>query len=416
MIQLSHGHIFLLLASQSETLCFAISPHCRILPHMSTASKLPQLGTSIFTLISQRAQEAGAINLSQGFPDFPVDPELLALYQAALARNTHQYTPMSGWPPLLEAIQHTIQQHYQRSLDTATELLVTAGATQGIFATLLALVPSGSEVVLLDPAYDCYDTPVRLSGAQPVHIPLQEDYAPDWTAIEAAVTPNTRLMVVNNPHNPSGYVWTAHDMAQLSALAHQHPQLLLLFDEVYEFICYEHPHLSAHRYPELYERAIVVSSFGKSLHVTGWKVGYVAAAACLMHEIKKVHQFMVFSVNSTAQHVLADYLNTHGLHSATPLYLPKREQFRQGLAHTAWQLLPCPGTYFQVADYSAYSDEPDTVFCERLIREAGVATIPISVFYEQAPPHRRVRFCFAKTEATLAEALQRLQQWHAAQF
>ncbi|OYU85317.1 MAG: methionine aminotransferase [Flavobacterium sp. BFFFF2] len=374
-------------------------------------SKLPHLETSIFTLISQQAQAAGAINLSQGFPDFPVDPLLVEMHQEVLHQNCHQYTPMSGLPKLLDQLADTIQRHYGRKLQPATELLVTAGATQGLFATLTALVHQGDEVVLFDPAYDCYETPIILCGAKPIHIPLAHDFAPDWELIYRKISPKTKWMVINNPHNPSGYVWTAADFTELLALAEKHPQLHFLFDEVYEFITFNKPHLSGHQLEQLQNRLVVVSSFGKSLHITGWKIGYVAAAASLMAEIKKVHQFMVFSVNSLGQHTLSAYLDQKPLGSAAALYQPKRDLFRAGLQDTGWELLSCEGSYFQVASYQAFSAEPDRAFCTRLIEEAGVACIPLSVFYEDRLDLKRVRFCFAKTDQTLQAAIEKLQQW-----
>ncbi|TBX64967.1 aminotransferase class I/II-fold pyridoxal phosphate-dependent enzyme [Flavobacterium silvisoli] len=373
-------------------------------------SKLAHVGTSIFTVMSQLANEYGAINLSQGFPNFTVDERLTEILSKQAKENVHQYAPMAGFSPLLEKIAILTRQSYNRIVDPKAEVLVTAGATEGIFAAVQALVAAGKEVVILDPSYDCYETPILLCNAKPVHVSLHDDFTPNWEAINAAVNHNTRMLIINNPHNPTGKTWTAADFDRLEALAEANPHLIILSDEVYEYITFEKAHLSIHQRPKFWERSISVSSFGKSFHITGWKIGYVIAPEPLMREIKKVHQFLVFSVNSVAQATLSEYLDVVDLSALGKFYQQKRDFFRALMKNCPLELLPCEGTYFQVASYAGISEESDLDFSKRLLIDYGVATIPISAFYPDGKDLKLIRFCFAKDDSTLIEATKRLEK------
>jgi methionine aminotransferase len=374
----------------------------------SHMSKLPHVGTTIFTVMSKLAMEHNAINLSQGFPNFPVDEQLTDILQRIAKDSIHQYAPMAGYPPLLAKISGMIQRCYGRSVVPETELLVTAGATQGIYASIQALVHAGEEVLILDPSYDCYEPPVILTGAKPIRIPLNDDFTPNWESIEQAITPKTRMLIVNNPHNPSGRILSLEDLEQLEKVMENHPNLLLLSDEVYEFITFEERHISANTRQKLIDRTIVVSSFGKTFHITGWKVGYLVAPEQLMIEIKKVHQFLVFSVNSVAQVALSEYLDKVDVLQLGSFYQDKRDLFRKLIKESRFELLPSEGSYFQVASYANISQEADTEFCKRLVLEHGVATIPLSVFNADGKDLNLIRFCFAKDNDTLTQAAERL--------
>ncbi|MFN3754262.1 methionine aminotransferase [Flavobacterium sp.] len=367
-------------------------------------SKLPHIGTSIFTVMSQMATEHNAINLSQGFPNFSIDERLTAILSKLSKENIHQYTPMSGLPSLLEKIAILTKQSYGRAVFAKEEILVTAGATEGIFATIQALVKANEEVIILDPSYDCYEAPILLSNAKPVRVSLNNDFTPNWEVISAAANEKTKLIIINNPHNPTGKMWTENDFIQLEKLIETHPKLLVLSDEVYEYITFEQPHISVHNRPKLWHRSISVSSFGKSFHITGWKIGYVIAPENIMKEIKKVHQFMVFSVSSIAQHVLNDYIDLVDVKALGQFYQQKRDFFRNLIKDTKLELLPCEGTYFQVASYANISDENDLAFTKRLVTEFGIATIPISTFYANGNDPKCIRFCFAKDDETLQKA------------
>lgn len=371
-------------------------------------TKLPKVGTTIFTTMSKMAMDFGAINLSQGFPNFPIDPQIETLLQKNSKENIHQYAPMAGLPSLLEGLSALIHKQYKRSIDPSTELLVTAGATQGIFTAIQALVNNGEEVVVIDPAYDCYDPAIVLAGGKALHVSMNADFTIDWRLLREAVSQKTKLLIINNPHNPSGRMMTEFDYNQLIQLMEDHPNLLLLSDEVYEFITFETPHRSAHDHEILQQRSIIVSSFGKTFHLTGWKVGYMVAPENLMKEIKKVHQFLVFSVNSVAQKTLADYIQIADVASLGKFYQSKRDHFQQLMKDSKFELLPSEGTYFQTARYHAISDLPDVQFCDWLVKEVGVAAIPLSVFYDDHSDFKTVRFCFAKTEDTLIQAAERL--------
>jgi len=375
---------------------------------MNFKSKLPHVGTTIFTVMSKLASENQAINLSQGFPDFSVDATLAEILAQKAKENTHQYAPMAGLPVLLEQLAQLTFKQYGRKLDPATEILVTAGATQAIFTTIQALVHPGEEVLILDPSYDCYESPVVLAGAKPVRIPLNDHFLPDWDRIHSLVTNKTRLIITNNPHNPSGTMWRKEDITELEKLVEKNPNLFVLSDEVYEYITFENEHQSINYSTILKERSIITSSFGKTFHITGWKIGYIVAPNAIMTEIKKVHQFLVFCVNSVAQASLSSYLEKVDVSKLGAFYQEKRDFFRKGMQASKFKLLPCEGTYFQVASYAEISEETDVQFTKRLVTDFGVATIPLSVFNHNGEDRKLIRFCFAKQDQTLIEAMNRL--------
>lgn len=368
------------------------------------------MGTTIFTVMSALAQQHQAINLGQGFPDFDPDPALPEAVHAAMRAGHNQYPPMAGIPLLREAIAEKIVALHGATYDPGDEITITAGATQALLTAILAVVHPGDEVIVLTPAYDSYAPAIELAGGVPRFVPLDAQYRPDFDAIGAAITPRTRAMLVNSPHNPSGRVWTQADMHRLGALLAP-TDIILIADEVYEHMVFDGAaHHSAAAFAQLAARSFVVSSFGKTYHVTGWKVGMVAAPRELMREFRKVHQFNVFTVNTPMQHGLAHYLRAKPeAHMHLPaFYQAKRDRFRKGLSETRLRLLPCEGTYFQCVDYTAISDLPEANFCEWLTREVGVAAIPLSAFHPAPVERGTVRFCFAKQDATLDAALARL--------
>ncbi|MCC9016771.1 methionine aminotransferase [Flavobacterium lipolyticum] len=371
-------------------------------------SKLPNVTTSIFTVMSKMASEYNAINLSQGFPNFPVDERLTDIIARLAKENVHQYTPMAGFPPLMEQIAQLVQKSYGRTIRPETEILVTAGATQGIFTTILALVKTGDEVIILDPSYDSYESPVLLCNAKPVRVALNDDYTPNWETIGKACSSKTKMIIINNPHNPTGKILTQDDFSHLERLLSKHPNLLVLSDEVYEYITFEEKHISAHTKDFLLNRCIMVSSFGKSFHITGWKIGYSVAPEHLMKEIKKVHQFLVFSVNSISQAAISQYLEIVDVNLLGKFYQEKRDYFQKLLQNSRFELKPCEGTYFQVASYANISNDDDVTFCKKLITEHGVAAIPISTFYSDHKDQKLIRFCFAKDNFTLEAAAKKL--------
>jgi len=373
-------------------------------------TKLPAVGTTIFTVMSALATETGAVNLGQGFPDFECDPALVQAVSDAMQRGLNQYPPMTGVPALREAVAGKIEALYGRRYDAASEITITAGATQAIITAVLAVVRPGDEVIVLEPCYDSYVPNIELAGGTVVRVPLQPGtFRPDFDRIGAALSPRTRAILINSPHNPSATVWSRDDMLRLQELLAP-TDVLLISDEVYEHMVFDgQPHQSAARFPGLAARAFIVSSFGKTYHVTGWKVGYVAAPAALSAEFRKVHQFNVFTVNTPVQHGLAAYMARPEPYLQLPaFYQRKRDLFREGLARTRLRLLPSEGSYFQCADISAISDLPESEFCQWLTREIGVAAIPLSAFYGDGFDQRVVRFCFAKRDETLRKALDRL--------
>ena len=380
---------------------------------MVPASKLPKVGTTIFTVMSQLAAEHGAINLGQGFPDFDVPPRLVDALAHALRGGHNQYAPMMGIPALRRAIAGKTERCYGWRPDADGEVTVTSGASEAIFDAVHAVVRPGDEVIVLDPCYDCYEPAIVLAGGVPVHVPLDpETFAPDWDAVAAAVTPRTRMLMTNTPHNPSGAMLDAGDVERLVQLL-RGTDIVLLSDEVYEHIVFDgRQHASALRHPGLRERAFVVSSFGKTYHCTGWKVGYCVAPPALSAEFRKVHQYNTFCTFTPAQHAFAEMIEAEPAHyeDLGAFYQAKRDRFRAQLDTTRLRSLPVPGGYFQLVDYSAVSDLDDAAFCRWLTIEHGVAAIPLSPFYDVPPPGQRLaRLCFAKNEATLDAAIARLQ-------
>ncbi|MBG7620641.1 pyridoxal phosphate-dependent aminotransferase [Herbaspirillum sp. AP02] len=375
-------------------------------------TKLPKVGTTIFTVMSALASEKGAVNLGQGFPDFHCDPTLVNAVTQAMQEGLNQYPPMAGVLPLREAIADKVEQLYGQRYDPVSEITVTAGATQGILTSVLCAVHAGDEVIVIEPVYDCYVPAIELAGGVPVFVQMEvgaAGYSIPWDKVKAAVTPKTRMIMVNTPHNPTGSVMRAADVAALADIV-RGTDILILSDEVYEHMVYDgQPHESLARHPELAERSFINSSFGKTYHVTGWKVGYVAAPAALTAEFRKVHQFNVFTVNTPVQYGLAAYMKDPAPYLDLPaFYQRKRDLFRAGLADTRFELLPSQGTYFQCVKYGAISDLPEAEFCKWLTTEIGVAAIPVSAFYNTPRESGIVRFCFAKKDETLQLALDRL--------
>jgi methionine transaminase len=373
-------------------------------------SRLPKVGTTIFTVMSALAAEQRAVNLGQGFPDFACDTSLVDQVTAAMQAGHNQYPPMPGVPVLRQAVAAKIASLHGHTYSADSEITITAGATQAIITAILAVVHPGDEVIVLEPCYDSYVPNIELAGGVVVRVPLTPgSFRPDFAKISAAITPKTRALLINTPHNPSATVWSKADMLTLQDLLAP-TNVLLISDEVYEHMVFDgQPHESASRYPGLAARAFVVSSFGKTFHVTGWKVGTVAAPAALMAEFRKVHQFNVFTVNTPVQHALAAYLANPAPYLELPaFYQRKRDLFRAGLSKTKFKLLPSQGSYFQCVDISEVSDLGEADFCQWLTREIGVAAIPLSAFYGNGFDQRVVRFCFAKQDATLLSALDRL--------
>lgn len=381
---------------------------------MQIQSKLPQVGTTIFTVMSQLALEHGAINLGQGFPDFDPPAFLVDALARAMREGRNQYAPMSGIPALRQAIAAKTEAMYGHRPDADAEITVTSGASEAIFDAVAAVVHPGDEVIVLDPCYDCYEPAIELAGGVAVHVPLDPvDFSVDWQRVRDAISPRTRLLFVNTPHNPSGAMLSAQDMATLAEILRDTP-VLVLSDEVYEHIVYDgRRHESVLRYPELAARSFVVSSFGKTYHCTGWKLGYCIAPRALSAEFRKVHQYNTFCTFAPAQWALAEMIERHPAHHLElgAFYQPKRDRFRELLARTRLRPLPVPGGYFQLVDYSQVSDLPDAEFARWLTVEKGVAAIPLSPFYRAPPADQRlVRLCFAKNEDTLRAAVERLER------
>jgi len=381
-------------------------------PHLP--SKTPNMGTTIFTVMSALAAEKGAVNLGQGFPDFACDPRLVDAVTDAMREGLNQYPPMTGVAPLREAVSAKIKKLYGRHYDPVSEITITAGATQAILTTILAIVHPGDEVIVLEPCYDSYVPNIELAGGVVVRVPLTPgSFRPDFDKIQAAITPRTRAILINSPHNPSGMIWSREDMLHLQEILDP-TEVLLISDEVYEHMVYApNQHWSAASFEGLAARAFIVSSFGKTYHVTGWKVGTVAAPAALTAEFRKVHQFNVFTVNTPVQHGLARYMADPAPYLELPaFYQRKRDLFRAGLAQTKFTLLPGEGTYFQCVDISGL-DVPEknlseAEFCQWLTTDIGVAAIPLSAFYGNGFDQKVIRFCFAKNDETLNLALERL--------
>ncbi|MBS6438141.1 MULTISPECIES: pyridoxal phosphate-dependent aminotransferase [Pantoea] len=382
-------------------------------PNLTPESKLPALGTTIFTQMSALAQQHNAINLSQGFPDFDGPRYLQARLAHHVSEGANQYAPMTGALPLREAIAEKTAELYGYRPDVNSDITVTAGATEALYAAITALVRPGDEVICFDPSYDSYAPAVELSGGVLKRIALQPPgFRVDWSAFAALLSSKTRLVILNTPHNPSATVWRKADFAALwQAIADR--EIYVLSDEVYEHICFDEAgHASVLAHPQLRERAIAVSSFGKTFHMTGWKVGYSVAPAAISAEIRKVHQYLTFAVNTPAQLAIADMLRHEPAHyrELPAFYRARRDRLAQALEKSRFKVLPCEGTYFLLADYSAISDLDDVSFCQWLTKEVGVAAIPLSVFCADPFPHRLIRLCFAKQEATLDAAAERLCQ------
>ena len=385
-----------------------------MIPHrtMALRSKLPNVGTTIFTVMSRLAAEHGAINLSQGYPDFDPPARLVDLVAEHMRRGANQYAPMAGWLPLRNAVAAKVRTCYRRDIDVESEVTVTSGGTEALFCAIQAVVAPGDEVILLDPSYDSYEPSVALAGGRSIRVPLRRpDFAVDWDRVRDAITPATRLLLLNNPHNPSGAVLDQHDLDAMAGILRT-SEVLVLADEVYEHMLYDgRPHRSLLAHDELAARSFVISSFGKTFHATGWKVGYCIAPAALTAEFRKVHQFVQFAVATPLQAALADFLSECPQHveDLPAFYQRKRDHFCALLAATRLAFTPAAGTYFQLVDYSAVSELPDVDFARWLTTTVGVAAIPISVFSARPPEERIVRFCFAKHEATLEAAGRRLE-------
>jgi methionine aminotransferase len=369
-------------------------------------SKLPHIQSSIFTVIGKLAKEHKALNLSQGFPNFETDPQLIQLVNEAMQQGANQYAPMEGIFSLREVISDKIEQLYGKRYAPDKEIIMVAGATQGIFTAITAVVHKGDEVIIFKPAYDCYEPAIEINGGIPVLIQMKgKDYKIDWEAFKASITSKTRLVIINTPHNPSGSILSEEDMKELAASL-RGTDILVLSDEVYEHMIFDgRRHESVSRYPELAERSFVMASFGKTFHVTGWKMGYCAAPASLMAEFRKVHEFNVYAVNHPIQKALVPYLkNDSNYLGLSPFFQRKRDLFLEAIAPSRFSFTPTLGTYFQLLDYSAITNEGDVDFATSLIKEKGLASIPISVFCVDQLDQKQLRFCFAKTDDTLLQA------------
>ncbi len=375
------------------------------------SSKLPDVGTTIFTVMSQMAIDHNAINLAQGFPDFTAPEGLLDRVSHHLHAGRNQYAPMSGVPELRAEISRKIERTYQRRMNPDSEITVTSGATEALYCAITALVNEGDEVIVFDPAYDSYDPAIRLAGGKVLHIPLKSpDFRIDWDRVAAAVNSATRMIIINSPHNPTGTTLSAADIDALADII-RNTRVVLLSDEVYEHIIFDgQRHESLLYHDELAERSLVVYSFGKTFHATGWKIGYCVAAESLMTEFRRIHQFVQFCVVTPMQYALADYLASDASHydNLSDFYEEKRDYFVRLMQDSRFAISPSSGTYFQMADYSEISDQPDTEFANWLTMTQGVAAIPISVFYENPPKQQVIRFCFAKNNPTLEQAAELL--------
>lgn len=373
---------------------------------MNIKSKLPNVGTTIFTVMSALAQKHGAVNLSQGFPNYPTSKYLQDLVWENMKKGNNQYAPMAGVPELRNSIAAKNKKNYHIDI-SSEEITITAGGTQALFTAIMAFVSLGDEVILIEPAYDSYRPAIELTGAKAVSYELEyPDYTIDWAAFARLLSPKTKMIIINTPHNPTGKIWSKDDMFNLNNLV-KNTDIIVLSDEVYEHIIFdENQHHSVLLYPDLRQRSIAVYSFGKTLHNTGWKIGYVIAPDYLTKEFRKVHQFNVFSVNTPIQYAIASFLDTSDEYlEAADFLQKKRDFFSEGLQQSRFKLLPCAATYFQIADYSRISDEKDTDFAVRLTQEFGVSGVPVSAFYANQTDKKVLRFCFSKTEDTLQKAI-----------
>ncbi len=369
-------------------------------------SKLPQVGTTIFTVMSKLAAEHNAINLSQGFPDFESSSELISLVNKYMQKGFNQYAPMPGLMPLREILSEKTEALYGTKYDPETEITVTAGATQAIYTAIAAVVREDDEVIIFEPAYDCYQPAIELNGGKTIYLQLKApNYTIDFSELQKVFNHRTRMIIINTPHNPTGSVISADDMKKLEKIVGD-SDTVIISDEVYEHIIFDgQQHESVARFPKLAERSFIISSFGKTFHTTGWKVGYCVAPKNLMAEFRKVHQFLVFAVNTPVQHALAEYLkDKNNYNSLGSFYQKKRDYFAKLIKKSKFSFTPAAGTYFQLLDYSKITNEKDTEYAIRLIKEAGIASIPISVFYHDPVDNKMLRFCFAKKEETLEKA------------
>ncbi|MCK5823271.1 MAG: methionine aminotransferase [Bacteroidales bacterium] len=374
------------------------------------ASKLPNIGTTIFAIMSNLADEHNAINLSRGFPDFNCSKKLISLVNKYMNKGYNQYCPIEGIMPLREVISRKTEEIYSAKYNPETEITITSGATEAINAAITAFVQDGDQVIVLEPAYDCYVPAIKLAGGQPIFSLLKEpDYHIDWEELQKNITPQTKMIILNTPQNPTGAVFSADDMEILNRII-AGTNIIILSDEVYEHIIFDDfEHQSIARYPKLAERSIIISSFGKTFHVTGWRLGYCIAPENLMKEFRKVHQFSMYTVNTPIQYAIAEYLNDKDEYlKLGNFFQQKRDVFINGLKDSNFIIRPALGTYFQLLDYSKISDEKDTVFAERLTKEFGVASIPVSVFYHDKIDNKVLRFCFAKKNETLEKAIEKL--------
>jgi methionine aminotransferase len=373
---------------------------------MNIQSRLPDVGTSIFTIMSKMALDYGAINLSQGFPDFSIDRKIIDLVNKYMLEDHNQYAPMQGMPVFRNVIADVIKDSFNNSLNPETEITITSGATEGIYAVISAFITPGDEVIVFDPSYDSYNPAIRLNGGIPVHINLEyPDFSVDWDVVRSRVTNRTRMIVINTPHNPSGSVLMEKDLKELEAISLKHG-ILVLSDEVYERLIFDDiTHQSVLRYPGLSSQSLAVFSFGKTFHATGWKCGYVAGPAHLMQEVRKTHQFIVFSVNTPVQLALAEYMQDARHYQALGnFYQRKRDFFLQQMKGSSFEPLSCRGSYFQVLSYKNISQKSEVEMAEELTKKFKVAAIPVSVFYQDRSDHHILRFCFAKKEETLEKA------------
>jgi methionine aminotransferase len=377
---------------------------------MISLSKLPHTGTTIFTVMSALANEVGAINLSQGFPDYECAPQLIDLVNQAMKDGFNQYAPMAGWLPLREQIAYKTEKLYGAVYSPDTEITITAGGTQAIFTAICAAIHPNDEVIVFEPAYDCYAPAIKLMGGTVKSLELEPpDYRINWDMVKRLISNRTRMIILNSPHNPTSTILHQEDIEELEALV-KNRDILILSDEVYEHLIFDgETHHSMSRYPELQQRSFIISSFGKMFHTTGWKLGYCLAPAAMTAEFRKIHQYLVFSVNTPMQVAIAQYLkNEDSYLNLAGFFQEKRDGFRKGLSQTRFELLPCSGSYFQSVRYNNISDEKDTDFAIRLTKEFGVASIPVSAFYNKSTDYHVLRFCFAKKQETLDKAVEKL--------
>ncbi|PLX02203.1 MAG: methionine aminotransferase [Marinilabiliales bacterium] len=375
-------------------------------------SKLPNIGVSIFSVMSQLANEHNAINLSQGFPDFQVSGKLIDLVSKYMRDGHNQYAPMQGVMKLREVIAEKTGALYSHKVDPEKEITITSGATQALFTAISAFVNEDDEVIVFEPAYDSYVPVIKLNGGRPVYVQLKPPYYEiDWSEVQKLITARTKMIIINTPHNPTGSIFTAHDLEKLEKITNG-SNILVLSDEVYEHILFDgYEHQSVARFPKLAEKSIIISSFGKTFHATGWKMGYCIAPENLTHEFRKIHQFVVYAANTPVQYAIAEFLEDEkNYKQLNAFYQEKRDTFVNLMKGSKFKVRPSQGTYFQLLDYSGITDEKDTDFAERLTKEIGVASIPVSVFYHEKIDHKVLRFCFAKSNETLEAAAEKLHK------